>query len=230
MARRPRLCVAVFVCVAAVALLLDQITKLWALSALGDGRSYRVIDGVLSFTLVRNPGASLGLGSGFTWVISVLAMAACVVIVVLGLRTTSKAWAAALGCAFAGALGNLVDRVSYADGFLNGKVVDFINYGWSVGNVADIFLTIAGVGIVVMILLNVPFADVVDAGDGAGAGMDSSAGAGESAESDGSAGSDDFNGSAESDGSAGSSATPVSSTSPESSESSASSEQEGKVR
>lgn len=232
MARRPRLCVAVFVCVAAVALLLDQITKLWALSALRDGRSYRVIDGVLSFTLVRNPGASLGLGSGFTWVISVLAMAACVVIVVLGLRTTSKAWAAALGCAFAGALGNLVDRVSYADGFLNGKVVDFINYGWSVGNVADIFLTIAGVGIVVMILLNVPFADVVDAGDGAGAGMDSSAGAGagESAESDGSAGSDDFNGSAESDGSAGSSATPVSSTSPESSESSASSEQEGKVR
>lgn len=230
MARRPRLCVAVFVCVAAVALLLDQITKLWALSALRDGRSYRVIDGVLSFTLVRNPGASLGLGSGFTWVISVLAMAACVVIVVLGLRTTSKAWAAALGCAFAGALGNLVDRVSYADGFLNGKVVDFINYGWSVGNVADIFLTIAGVGIVVMILLNVPFADVMDAGDGAGAGMDSSAGAGESAESDGSAGSDDFNGSAESDGSAGSSATPVSSTSPESSESSASSEQEGKVR
>lgn len=230
MARRPRLCVAVFVCVAAVALLLDQITKLWALSALRDGRSYRVIDGVLSFTLVRNPGASLGLGSGFTWVISVLAMAACVVIVVLGLRTTSKAWAAALGCAFAGALGNLVDRVSYADGFLNGKVVDFINYGWSVGNVADIFLTIAGVGIVVMILLNVPFADVVDAGDGAGAGMDSSAGAGESAESDGSVGSDDFNGSAESDGSAGSSATPVSSTSPESSESSASSEQEGKVR
>lgn len=197
---------------------------------MGDGRSYRVIDGVLSFTLVRNPGASLGLGSGFTWVISVLAMAACVVIVVLGLRTTSKAWAAALGCAFAGALGNLVDRVSYADGFLNGKVVDFINYGWSVGNVADIFLTIAGVGIVVMILLNVPFADVVDAGDGAGAGMDSSAGAGESAESDGSVGSDDFNGSAESDGSAGSSATPVSSTSPESSESSASSEQEGKVR
>lgn len=230
MARRPRLCVAVFVCVAAVALLLDQITKLWALSALRDGRSYRVIDGVLSFTLVRNPGASLGLGSGFTWVISVLAMAACVVIVVLGLRTTSKAWAAALGCAFAGALGNLVDRVSYADGFLNGKVVDFINYGWSVGNVADIFLTIAGVGIVVMILLNVPFADVVDAGDGAGAGMDSSAGVGESAESDGSVGSDDFNGSAESDGSAGSSATPVSSTSPESSESSASSEQEGKVR
>lgn len=159
LAGRPRVCVAVFVCVAAVALLLDQISKLWALSALSGGQSMRVIDGLLSFTLVRNPGASLGLGSNFTWVISILAMVACVVIVVLGLRTTSKAWAATLGCAFAGALGNLVDRVSYADGFLNGKVVDFIDYGWSVGNVADIFLTIAGVAIVAMILVNVPFSD-----------------------------------------------------------------------
>ncbi|NMM95838.1 lipoprotein signal peptidase [Bifidobacterium sp. DSM 109960] len=162
--RRPRVCAAVFVCVAAVALLLDQITKLWALSALSGGRSMQVIDGLLSFTLVRNPGASLGLGSNFTWVISLLAMVACVVIVVLGLRTTSKAWATALGCAFAGALGNLVDRVSYADGFLNGKVVDFIDYGWSVGNVADVFLTVAGVAIVVMILLNVPFAGQAQAG------------------------------------------------------------------
>ena len=152
------MCAAVFVCVAAIALLLDQITKLWALSALSGGRSMQIIDGLLSFTLVRNPGASLGLGSNFTWVISLLAMVACVVIVVLGLHTTSKAWAAALGCACAGAWGNRVDRVSYADGFLNGKVVDFIDYGWSVGNVADVFLTVAGVGIVAMILLNVPFA------------------------------------------------------------------------
>ena len=90
LAGRPRVCVAVFVCVAAVALLLDQISKLWALSALSSGQSMRVIDGLLSFTLVRNPGASLGLGSNFTWVISILAMVACVVIVVLGLRTTSK--------------------------------------------------------------------------------------------------------------------------------------------
>ena len=139
LAGRPRVCVAVFVCVAAVALLLDQISKLWALSALSGGQSMRVIDGLLSFTLVRNPGASLGLGSNFTWVISILAMVACVVIVVLGLRTTSKAWAATLGCAFAGALGNLVDRVSYADGFLNGKVVDFIDYGWSVGQCCRYF-------------------------------------------------------------------------------------------
>ena len=68
-------------------------------------------------------------------------------------------WTVLFAFAFAGAFGNLIDRVIYAEGFLNGKVVDFIDYGWSVGNVADIFLTVAGVAIVAMILVNVPFSD-----------------------------------------------------------------------
>ena len=72
-------------------------------------------------------------------------------------RTTSMAWTVFLALAFAGALGNLIDRVAYAQGFLNGKVVDFLNYGWSVGNVADIFLMIAGIGIIVLILCGVPY-------------------------------------------------------------------------
>lgn len=59
--------------------------------------------------------------------------------------------------AFAGALGNLIDRVMYAEGFLNGKVVDFLNYGWSVGNVADIFLMVAGVAAVVLLFVGEPF-------------------------------------------------------------------------
>ena len=154
---RPRRSVAVFVCVAALALAVDQLSKLWALSALSDGRTLTVAKGLPSLTLVRNPGASLGFGSGFTWVFSLLAMAVCVVLVVLALCTTSYAWTVTLALAFAGALGNLVDRVAYADGFLNGKVVDFIDYGWSVGNVADIYLVVVGLCVVVMLLRNVPF-------------------------------------------------------------------------
>lgn len=154
---RPRIRVAVFACVTVIALAVDQLTKLWALSALSDGRTVRVIPGLLSLTLVRNPGASLGFGSGATWVISLLAIVACVVLVALAWRTASTAWSAALAFAFAGALGNLIDRVVYASGFLDGKVVDFLNYGWSVGNVADIFLMAAGVAIVLMILFDVPF-------------------------------------------------------------------------
>ena len=76
-------------CVAAVALGIDQLTKMWAQQALGDGRTVPLIPGLLSLTLVHNPGASLGLGSGSTWLISLLAVVACVVMAVLAARTIS---------------------------------------------------------------------------------------------------------------------------------------------
>ena len=155
--RRLRDRVAVFACIAIAAIAIDQLTKMWALSALADGRTIRVIPGLLSLTLVRNPGASLGMGSGMTWLISLLAMAACVALVVLAVRTISMKWTVLFAFAFAGAFGNLIDRVIYAEGFLNGKVVDFLNYGWSIGNVADIFLMLAGVAAVLLLFLGEPF-------------------------------------------------------------------------
>ena len=157
---RLRTRVAVFACVAAAALIVDQLTKAWAMAALSNGQTIRVIPGLLSFTLVRNPGASLGMGSGATWVISLLAVVAWV-------RTVSMKWSVAISFAFAGALGNLIDRVMYADGFLDGKVVDFLNYGWSVGNVADIYLVVAGVVLVILILIGEPFShkDLIEQSD-----------------------------------------------------------------
>ena len=100
--RRLRDRVAVFACIAIAAITIDQLTKMWALSALADGRTIRVIPGLLSLTLVRNPGASLGMGSGMTWLISLLAMAACVALVVLAVRTISMKWTVLFAFAFAG--------------------------------------------------------------------------------------------------------------------------------
>ena len=159
---RLRTRVAVFACVAAAALIVDQLTKAWAMAALSNGQTIRVIPGLLSFTLVRNPGASLGMGSGATWVISLLAVVACVALAVAGVRTVSMKWSVAISFAFAGALGNLIDR-----GFLDGKVVDFLNYGWSVGNVADIYLVVAGVVLVILILMGEPFShkDLIEQSD-----------------------------------------------------------------
>ncbi len=164
---RLRTRVAVFACVAAAALIVDQLTKAWAMAALSNGQTIRVIPGLLSFTLVRNPGASLGMGSGATWVISLLAVVTCVALAVAGVRTVSMKWSVAISFAFAGALGNLIDRVMYADGFLDGKVVDFLNYGWSVGNVADIYLVVAGVVLVILILMGEPFShkDLIEQSD-----------------------------------------------------------------
>lgn len=155
--RRLRQRVAVFVCLAAVAIGLDQVSKALAQIVLGDGTVHPFLGSLVSLRLLRNPGASLGLGSGATWVISLIAVGACLIIVALALKTTSMAWTMVLSLAFSGAAGNLIDRVAYADGFLNGKVVDFLDYGWSVGNVADIYLTVAGVVVVLLILADVRF-------------------------------------------------------------------------
>ena len=155
--RRLRGRVAVFVALAAVAIALDQLTKALALVWLGNGVRVALPGPLRGLRLVRNPGASLGLGSGSTWIISLIALAACLLIIVLALRTTSMVWTLVLSLAFSGAAGNLIDRVAYASGFLDGAVVDFLDYGWSVGNVADIYLTLAGVVVVVLIACNVRF-------------------------------------------------------------------------
>lgn len=165
--RRPRTRAAVFACITAVALVADQLTKALAQTYLAGHRSVRVIPNMLSLTLVHNPGASLGMGSNMTWIIALLAIVACIVLVLLASKTDSMLWTVWFALAFAGAFGNLIDRFAYADGFLNGKVVDFLDYGWSVGNVADIFLMVAGVGIVVTILCNVPFRSTDTTEDGA---------------------------------------------------------------
>ena len=157
--RRLRGRVAVFVALAAVAIALDQVTKALALARLGNGVRVALPGPLRGLRLVRNPGASLGLGSGSTWVISLIALAACLLIIALALRTTSMVWILALSLAFSGAAGNLIDRVAYASGFLDGAVVDFLDYGWSVGNVADVYLTLAGVAVVVLIVCNVRFSD-----------------------------------------------------------------------
>lgn len=157
--RRLRGRVAVFVALAAVAIALDQMTKALALARLGNGNSVALPGPLRGLRLVRNPGASLGLGSGSTWVISLIALAACLLIIVLALRTTSMIWTLVLSLAFSGAAGNLIDRAAYASGFLDGAVVDFLDYGWSVGNVADVYLTLAGVAVVVLIICNVRFSD-----------------------------------------------------------------------
>ncbi|WP_243386537.1 MULTISPECIES: signal peptidase II [Bifidobacterium] len=149
----------VFACVAAVALGLDRLTKVMALGHLGTDSSVTVVPHLLSLRLLHNPGASLGMGSSTTWAISLLAVVMSAAMLVAGLITDSPWWSTCLGLAFGGAVGNLIDRIIYASGMLNGSVVDFLDYGWSVGNVADIWLMVAGIGLVALVFLSIPLRD-----------------------------------------------------------------------
>jgi len=148
--RRRGLLIALFT-IAGVVLVVDQVSKAWALDALADGERRQVLGDLLGLQLVFNPGAALSIATGMTWLLTLVAMVVIVVVVRASRRIGSRAWAIALGLLLGGALGNLVDRWIREPGPARGHVVDFIAYAhWFVGNVADIAIVVAAVMIVIL--------------------------------------------------------------------------------
>jgi signal peptidase II len=134
---------------------LDQISKLWALSALDYQQPVPVIDGFWNWTLVYNYGAAFSLlhdaGGWQKWMFSGLAVVISGLLSFWLARTPRGDWRTALPFALviAGALGNLIDRIRF------GYVVDFVQWYWNgwywpVFNVADSAIS---VGAVLLVLL-----------------------------------------------------------------------------
>lgn len=154
-ARRKRLFV-VLGAVAVLAYLSDQLSKMVALDALADGEPRPFIGDLIRFKLIGNPGAALSLGASNTWVMTGIALAVLVAIVVVARQLGSRAWAVALGLLLGAAIGNLTDRFVRPPGGGQGHVVDFIDYNrWFIGNVADIWIVSAAGLIVLLALLGI---------------------------------------------------------------------------
>lgn len=152
-AARPRM--ATLAVTAVVVLLLDQLTKTIALAELTPGVRVPAIGDLLGWTLVFNPGAAFSFGTDMTWVFTVLLAVVSVGVLIYGVRLRNRWWAITLGALLGGALGNLVDRLAREPGFGVGHVVDFIDYGPFIGNVADIGIVLAAIALVGLSLLGV---------------------------------------------------------------------------
>jgi signal peptidase II len=134
---------------------LDQITKAIALARLPLGVPMPLIEGLLSLTLVLNPGLAFGLlgtiPPAWRWVVAALSLVALVVLARVALRVLpAGGWPGrlAIGLIFGGAVGNLIDRARF------GAVVDFVDvywraWHWPAFNVADSAIS---VGVVVLAL------------------------------------------------------------------------------
>ncbi len=137
--------------VAVVTVVVDQLSKHWAINALDDGRIIDVL-WTLRFNLHFNTGVAFSLGSqdGIgPWV----ALLAIGVVIGISLGTTSRyrLGAVAAGLITGGAIGNLIDRAFRGDaGFLHGGVVDFIDLQWwPVFNVADAAVVVGAILLVI---------------------------------------------------------------------------------
>ena len=108
---------AVLLGLAAVVLVLDQATKVWALRrADARGRPSTLIGSFIRLNLIRNPGAAFSIGDGSTWLLTAVSIGILVWVVIGARKVGNMPWAVALGLLLGGALGNLVDRVFRAPG------------------------------------------------------------------------------------------------------------------
>ena len=112
----------------ALVIVLDQLSKAWITSHFAFGESYTVLS-VFNLVLAHNTGAAFSFlndaGGIQRWLFSGIAIIASAWIVwLLRKHRAQLLFSLALSMILGGALGNLIDRLTY------GFVVDFLSFHW----------------------------------------------------------------------------------------------------
>ena len=142
--------ITVFATIIPSVLVLDLISKNWALDTLGGGRRSESFGGFVPLSLAYNRGAAFGisLGDDSRWFFIPITILALILLLVLLKQAARRDWLrlVSISMVVAGALGNLYDRVRWDRG-----VVDFIGpidlgiMDWPIFNVADMSITCGAV-------------------------------------------------------------------------------------
>lgn len=141
--------------IAGVVVLIDQVTKQWAMDTVPLWRGVPVIDGFFNLVHVQNRGAAFGFlnREDTDWQFYFFAAVTLVAVAVLFyLAKTAKERSpllfTSLGLILGGAIGNFIDRCRFR------HVIDFLDFyvgdwHWPAFNVADIGITC---GVILMLL------------------------------------------------------------------------------
>jgi signal peptidase II len=135
--------------VTALVLAADQLSKSLVVAARPSAGS-----GLVAVRLVRNTGASCGVGAGHPVLVMLLSVVVIAVAAVVMARTPGKVVAVFLAAVLGGALGNLADRLFRSPGLGRGAVIDWIHLMWYPAsfNVADVAVRAGVVGAVAAML------------------------------------------------------------------------------
>lgn len=138
--------------IAITALLVDQVHKWWMLKVYDiASRGLVTITPFFDITLVWNKGISYGLfqqnSATGRYILIGIILCISIVLLVWLMRAQGYLLAIAMGLVLGGALGNVIDRISY------GAVADFFSfhywgYNWYVFNLADIWV-VAGAALLI---------------------------------------------------------------------------------
>ena len=136
-----------------ILLAIDQITKLLVVSNFNLGEEKELISKVFSLEYIRNTGAAWGIMQDKTWFFAVFSSIVCVLLIIFYFKIPKEKKYNILSVIIilliSGALGNLIDRVfrKYVVDFFYFKLIDF-----PVFNVADIYVTVAGIGLILTVV------------------------------------------------------------------------------
>jgi signal peptidase II len=136
--------------IAVLVLAADQVSKALAVAAAPSGSR----GGLFRAGLVRNTGASFGIGTGHPVLITAVATAVLAAAVIWLARTRRPGAALCLAAVAGGAAGNLADRLLRSPGPGRGAVVDWIHVaGYPPAfNLADVAIRAGAVGALVAML------------------------------------------------------------------------------
>jgi signal peptidase II len=144
--------------IAAVVVVLDQISKFFVMRDLKPVSDIPVWDGVLHFHYAENTGASFGMFPGLKWVflvVSILFVVGVFIFVLIKRKNIDTFALVTLGLICGGALGNAIDRirVGYVIDFVYVKLINF-----AIFNVADSCIVVGGIllGVYVIFIYKEP--------------------------------------------------------------------------
>lgn len=137
-------------------MILDRLSKIWALKVLKNNEGIEIIKNLLSFEYLENRGAAFGMLQNKLWFLVTTTFLVVGVIVFYLIKYKPKSLLTRISFAMiiSGAIGNFYDRVIYK------YVVDFILvhykdvYHFPTFNVADIFVTLGTIGLIICIIRN----------------------------------------------------------------------------
>jgi signal peptidase II len=133
----------------------DLLSKALALHFLAEANQrVRLLGGLMTLEVIRNPGAAFGVGHRYTVIIALIAIVTSIGIIRASRRSTSALLSSALGMILGGAVGNLIDRLVRAPGAFEGNVVDWIHIAFLpfVFNLADTAITFGAITLFIAVL------------------------------------------------------------------------------
>jgi signal peptidase II len=133
----------IFILGATAVIVLDQITKAAIVAKFVKHESYAIVDGFFNIVYVMNPGAAFGFLANMSETFRYIFFTGITVVVILLIiyyivksKSQNMLMVISLTLIFAGAVGNLIDRIRF------GAVIDFLDVyigtaHWPAFNVAD---------------------------------------------------------------------------------------------